>query len=127
MVMQLKTFLLGVVVLVMAASSASALFIPPHPIVSPTPEPVVYDFIDLDFSVVKSGDGVDVSGWQTSGNPVSPLAAWSWQFSNGKQVTGITGASAHKSLSPGKYTISLTVSDPLTMLNGKVVKRGINV
>lgn len=121
--MQLKTLLLGVVILVLAASNASAMFIPPHPVVTPAPTQAPYTQVGLDFSYSKVPGGIAVSGYQTSGSPVSPFAVWSWQFSNGKQVTGITGQSATKYLQAGTYSISLTMSDWATGMNGYAAKR----
>lgn len=123
--MHLKTTLLCVVILVMAVSSASAYFIPPHPpapVVTPTPAPT-YHNVNLDFSVSSQGRSVVVNGY--SSEWVSPLASWSWQFSNGKQITGTNGQIVSKILSSGKYTIGLTMSDPVTMSTGRVVKKSV--
>jgi len=121
--MQLKTFLLLILVVALTSTNASALFAPPHVYPTPEPTPAPYTPITFDFTIAKEGNTVYVNGYQTSGSALSPFTVWSWQFTSNGKVVGTTGQSTSKTLGQGTYTVGLTVSDWITGQNGKVVKK----
>ena len=98
--------------------------------VTPVPTPVVnYEKVGLGISVgqttLKSGRSTTLSGYQTSGTPLGPLTSWSWMIQPSSGIGyGASGQNVQITVrSFGRWSITLSVSDPSQNLIGSTTSR----
>jgi hypothetical protein len=96
----------------------------PTPVPTPTPIPASQVEIGFDMpNKIRTNNALSLSGYQISGNPLSPLAGWSWQYRDGSTTKSLNGQTV--TITPrvcGTMKVTLKVSDFLTNSYGSCMK-----